>query len=123
MLARLAMFFNTRKHARMYACVSAARMPSLVRAQATLLSKLGSIVAAAGLSLGGYGAGLASSELLADVQTAEMHHLADGGATSSSMPARLQSQVLPVSLTLPDQVRAMWCQRACAGVQAMQQHH
>lgn len=64
-----------------------------------LLQKLGAAAAAAALFLGGYGAGLASSNMYADVQTAELHKV-----EYEQQQQQQRVPVTPVSLTLPDQV-------------------
>lgn len=62
-----------------------------------LLQCLAPIAAGAALFLGGYGTGLASSNLHADVQLAEQHRVAEAQVAPAA-------KTLPVSLTMPDKV-------------------
>jgi hypothetical protein len=65
--------------------------------QATL-SKLGALAAGAAIFLGGYTTGIASSNMMGDVRTAEMHRQELSAPATASLPVK------PVSLALPDQV-------------------
>jgi hypothetical protein len=62
-----------------------------------LLQRLGPIAAAAAIFLGGYGTGLASSNMYADIQAAEKT------LVSQTLPAA-QTPVRQASLTMPDKV-------------------
>jgi hypothetical protein len=79
--------------------------------QATL-SKLGALAAGAAIFLGGYTTGIASSNMLGDVRSAEMHR------QELSAPAPASLPVKPVSLALPDQVGSSSCSTSsssCSG--------
>jgi hypothetical protein len=62
------------------------------------LQKLGALATAAAIFMGGFGTGVASSNMFQDVQTAEANRLELITATSGP------DLVQPASLTLPDQV-------------------
>jgi hypothetical protein len=63
-----------------------------------MLSKLGALAAGAAIFLGGYTTGIASSSMVADVRTAEVHRQELTAPAPASLPVK------PVSLALPDQV-------------------
>lgn len=82
----------------MHACA-----PSTLWLPQGLLQCLGPIAAAAAIFLGGYGTGLASNNMYADIKVAEQH-----GAMSEALVAapNVQVPVRQTSLTMPDKVRA-----------------
>lgn len=72
-----------------------------------LLQRLGPIAAAAAIFLGGYGTGLATTNMYGDIQSAEQHRVAEAGLVAAPAPARVPLK--QTSLTMPDQVCAEQC--------------
>lgn len=86
------------------ACMRPIHSPASVWLPQGLLQRLGPIAAAAAIFLGGYGTGLASSNMYTDSKVAEQHSTV---STDALVPApNLKVPVRQTSLTMPDKVRA-----------------
>lgn len=85
----------------MHACAPSTPLPLWL--PQGVLQRLGPIAAAAAIFLGGYGTGLASSNMYADIKVAEQR-----GTVSEALVAapNLKVTVRQTSLTMPDKVRA-----------------
>lgn len=91
----------------------------LTRPQGGVLRRLGPIAAAAAIFLGGFGTGLASSNIYGDMQSSQLQQPAATQLVRQA-PVPLQQ----ASLTLPDQVRRavavvaglLWCCAVCMRV-------